>query len=167
MMARRQPFDLEAYERRVKTGGCFVCRFVSGEPGYEHEEIYADDACVALLSRYPTQFGYSLVVPREHIVDVTGDRRLFRHVTDAVYDLAEAMKQVLPVERVYLASLGSLQGNAHVHWHVVPLPPGVPYADQQFHAMMAEHGVIGTDPAEMAVLAQRLGTAMRALRATR
>lgn len=34
-------------------------------------------------------------------------------------------------ERVYLLSLGSNQGNAHVHWHIVPLPPGVPYHEQQ------------------------------------
>ena len=35
-------------------------------------------------------------------------------------------------------SLGSHQGNAHVHWHVAPLPPGVPYEEQQFAALMHE-----------------------------
>jgi len=37
-----------------------------------------------------------------------------------VHDVAEALKATLPTERVYLMSLGSHQGNAHVHWHVVP-----------------------------------------------
>jgi hypothetical protein len=30
-------------------------------------------------------------------------------------------------ERMYLYTFGSNQGNSHVHWHVVPLPPGVSY----------------------------------------
>jgi hypothetical protein len=34
--------------------------------------------------------------------------------------------------------MGSQQGNAHVHWHLVPLPPGVPYAEQQFNAVMLD-----------------------------
>ena len=36
--------------------------------------------------------------------------------------------EAAPTERLYLLSLGSHQGNAHVHWHIAPLPPGVPYA---------------------------------------
>jgi len=28
--------------------------------------------------------------------------------------------------RVYILSLGSQQGNKHVHWHSAPLPFGVP-----------------------------------------
>jgi len=65
-----------------------------------------------------------------HVVDVTGDYKLFRQVTDVVHEVAEALKKTLPTERVYLMSLGSHQGNAHVHWHVAPLPPGVPYERQ-------------------------------------
>ena len=43
---------------------------------------------------------------------------------------------VVPTERLYLLALGSRQGNAHVHWHVAPLPPGVPYEKQQYAALM-------------------------------
>jgi diadenosine tetraphosphate (Ap4A) HIT family hydrolase len=32
---------------------------------------------------------------------------------------------------MYIFTFGSNEGNPHVHWHVVPLPPGVPYEDQQ------------------------------------
>jgi hypothetical protein len=41
-----------------------------------------------------------------------------------------------------LLSLGSQQANAHVHWHIAPLPPGVPLQRQQFHQLMLENGVI-------------------------
>lgn len=41
-----------------------------------------------------------------------------------VYRVARAVEQVVPSERTYVLSLGSQQGNAHVHWHIAPLPPG-------------------------------------------
>jgi len=41
--------------------------------------------------------------------------------------VAGALSEVVPTERVYRLSLGSKQGNAHLHWHVAPIPPGVPY----------------------------------------
>lgn len=50
----------------------------------------------------------------------------------------------------------SMQGNAHVHWHVAPLPPGVPYERQQYHALMAENGVLPYAPQELAELAARI-----------
>jgi len=118
---------------------------------------------VAFLSRYPTLRGYTIVAPRAHIVDVTGDRELYRRVSEIVYDVSEALKATISTERVYLMSLGSHQGNAHVHWHVVPLPPGVPYEQQQFHAVMAENGVLDITSEEQAALAIQLRLALKAI----
>jgi diadenosine tetraphosphate (Ap4A) HIT family hydrolase len=89
-------------------------------------------------------------------------RELFRRVVDVVHDVAEALKATLPTERVYLMSLGSHQGNAHVHWHVAPLPPGVPYERQQFHAVMAENGVLEVTLEQQAALAARIRSALQA-----
>jgi hypothetical protein len=36
------------------------------------------------------------------------------------------------------------------------LPPGVPYERQQFHAVMAENGVLAVDEAGQAELARRI-----------
>jgi histidine triad (HIT) family protein/ATP adenylyltransferase len=156
-----QKFDLQAYVERSRTGPCFVCSYLAGHPDYEHEPVYADDSVVAFLSRYPTLLGYTIVAPRPHVVDVTGDYGLFRRVTDVVHDVAEALKATLPTERVYLMSLGSRQGNAHVHWHVAALPPGVPYERQQFHAVMAENGVLAVAREEQAKLAARVRSALQ------
>jgi diadenosine tetraphosphate (Ap4A) HIT family hydrolase len=122
--------------------------------------VFGDEHVVAFLSRYPTLFGYTIVAPRAHVVDVTGDRELFRRVTDVVHDVAEVLKATLPTERIYLMSLGSHQGNAHVHWHVAPLPPGVPYERQQFHAVMTENGVLEVTPEQQAALAGRIRCAL-------
>ncbi|HEY6596076.1 MAG TPA: HIT family protein [Asanoa sp.] len=152
--------DLDAYVRRARHGPCFVCATLRGDPDFPHHIVYEDGVCAAFLSRYPTLLGYTLVVPRAHVTDVTGDRPLFGHLTDVVHDVAEALKTLLPTERVYLLSLGSMQGNAHVHWHVAPLPPGVPYGEQQFHALMAEHGLVRVTEESQRTLAARLAGAI-------
>jgi diadenosine tetraphosphate (Ap4A) HIT family hydrolase len=154
-------FDVAAHVKRSRQGLCFVCAYLTGHSEYKHEPILIDDDVVAFLSRYPTLLGYTIVAPRAHIVDVTGDRKLFRRVADVVHDVAEALKSTLPTERVYLMSLGSHQGNAQVHWHVAPLPPGVPYERQQFHAVMAENGVLEVTPEQQATLAARIRSALQ------
>jgi histidine triad (HIT) family protein/ATP adenylyltransferase len=155
--------DLDAYEERVRHGPCFVCAALRGDPDHPHHPhhlVYEDAVCAAFLGRYPTLLGHTLVVPTAHVTDVTGDRALFRQVTDVVYDVAEALRTVVPTERVYLLSLGSLQGNAHVHWHVAALPPGVPYREQQFAALMAENGLVAVTEESQRALAARLAAAI-------
>src|SRR5262245_38876663 len=165
--ATMSKFDLEAHVERSRKGLCFVCAYLGGHPDYEHLPVHADEHVVAFLSRSPTLLGYTIVAPRAHVVDVTGDRELFRRVTDVVHDVAEALKVTVPTERIYLMSLGSHQGNAHVHWHVAPLPPGVPYERQQFHAVMAENGVLDVTSEEQGALAGRVRSALRAIRSRR
>ncbi|WP_326822731.1 hypothetical protein [Streptosporangium sp. NBC_01756] len=70
--------------------------------------------------------------------------------------VALAVEVVVPSERTYLLSLGSQQGNTHLHWHIAPLPPGAPYEEQQYHALMAENGVIPWSARQAFDLAGRL-----------
>ena len=123
MFERYQP-DLDAYVRRAQSGPCFVCAIVSQDPDFpEHHVFYEDDAAIAFLNRYPTQYGSTLVAPKEHKEQVAGDFTLDEYLgLQVVYRVAEAVGEEVGAERVYLLSLGSNQGNAHVHWHVVPLP---------------------------------------------
>jgi diadenosine tetraphosphate (Ap4A) HIT family hydrolase len=159
-MSERIPLDLAAYEQRVRSGGCFICGFLRGEPGAEHELLYDDGTHVAFLNRYPTLRGYALVAPRRHVADVVRDLTAAEYLAlqAVVHTVALAVNRVVPTERTYLLSLGSEQGNSHIHWHVAPLPPGVPYDRQQYHALMAEHGIIPQPPDEVA----RLAAAIRA-----
>ena len=65
------------------------------------------------------------------------------------------------MRRVLVASLGSQQANRHVHWHVAPLPPGVPLEDQQLAAFAWEpKGVLEIPDEELGALAQRLREAL-------
>ena len=62
---------------------------------------------------------------------------------------------------MYVMSLGSNGGNAHIHWHVVPLPPGTSYEEQQFAAVKMETaGALDIPECENAALAARIGRGM-------
>ncbi len=47
-----------------------------------------------------------------------------------------------------------------MHWHISPLPPGIPYHQQQFHALMAENGVLPWTQEQAKALAGQLRAAL-------
>jgi len=162
-MTERVPFDLERYVQRSTSGRCFICEFLSGNPDYRHDTVAETDAAVAFLNKYPTLFGYVIVAPKAHREQVTGDftEAEYLDLQRFVYRVAEAMRRVLAPERVYVLSLGSQAANAHVHWHIAPLPPGVPLEQQQYHALMHENGVIDAQRADVVDYLAKLAAALR------
>lgn len=161
-MGSRQPFDMDAYVERSRNGPCFVCAMLAGNPGYQHHVIYEDDTAIAFLSKYPRLYGYTLVAPKMHREQVIGDFLVDEYLglQRVIYRVAEAIRQVIPTERMYILSLGSQQGNRHVHWHIAPLPPGVPYEEQQLEALKHSRGTLELSDEEMASLAGRIRQAM-------
>jgi histidine triad (HIT) family protein len=161
---QREPFDLGAYTRDIATRPCFICELVKGNPSYRHHVIHEDDETIIFLSKYPTLRGYALVCPKAHREDLADDlsRQEYLELQGKVHRLARALKRVFDAERIYILSLGSQQGNRHLHFHVVPLPKGVPYEEQQYHALMAEHGVLELADTEMAAMAEQIATAFAA-----
>lgn len=162
MEVQHVPMDLAAYVRRVRSGPCFICALVAGRPEDAHEVVFDDGEHIAFLSRYPTVYGYVLVSPRRHVEHLVRDlsESEYLRLQAVVYRIARAVEAVVPSERTYVLSLGSQQGNAHVHWHVAPLPPGTPYEQQQLHALMAERGVLGLSTEQSAELAARIRSAL-------
>ena len=135
-----------------------MCAVVARDPGYPHDVVYEDERSIAFLDAYPTLLGATIVAPREHREDVTADFSLdeYLELQRVVYRVREAVRQAVPTERVYVLSLGSRGANSHVHWHVAPLPPGVPFEEQQLAALAWERGLVDVDDAEQAALAGRL-----------
>lgn len=165
---QRQSFDLANYVQDIKArrqaGQCFICDIVAGQN--PHHMVYEDEQAVVFLNKYPTLVGYTLVAPRQHLEEVTGDFALddYLALQTLIYQVTEALRAELNPARVYICSLGSQQANSHVHWHVAPLPYGVSFADQQFQAMMIERGILDIPEADKIQLAQRLGQRIQALR---
>ena len=163
---QRQPFDLPVYIRDIQTRPCFICEMAAGNPAYSHEIVYEDDATIAFLNKYPPLYGYVLVAPREHREQVTGDFTSEEYLTlqQIIYRVAEAVRRVVKPERVYILSLGSQQGNKHVHWHVAPLPFGVPFEQQQLEALSITDGIWPLSAEEMSALAAQLRVALATTR---
>ena len=115
-----QRFDIDAYERRSHKGPCFVCLIADGDANQraDNEVIFEDDEVLVFLDRYPTVEGYVLVCPRRHVEHVTGDLIEDEYVALQrwVHRVGEALRRSVPTERLYVLSLGSQQGNRHVHW---------------------------------------------------
>jgi len=136
----RTRLHLEDYLKAVQEG-CFICRLVEGDPSLpQHHVIWRDQEAIAFLNRLPTVFGSVLVAPLAHREQVTGDFTLHQYLElqRMVHGVAEAVRRVLTPERVYILSLGSQQANAHVHWHIVPCPPEIPFEEQQLALLDAE-----------------------------
>jgi len=164
-MTKRKPFDVQTYVADIATRPCFICEFLRGNPQAFHHAVDRDDEAIIFLSKYPTLPGYCLVCPTDHVEDLADGLppKAYLGLQAKVHRLSRALKRVFAAERIYVLSLGSQQGNRHLHFHVVPLPPGVPFAEQQFHALMAENGVLDFSDDEMAKMASDIGAAYRAL----
>ncbi len=149
--------DEDAYHHRAQTGPCFVCGIITRSPEFQADIVYEDNVSIAFLDKYPPLYGYVLVAPRDHRARVTADFTIddYLALQRRVYWIAEAVRQEVGAERVYLLSLGSNQGNAHVHWHIAPLPPGVPYREQQLAIYRLDRR-LKLPEADRAALAERL-----------
>ena len=160
----RYPIDIRAYIERSQNAPCFICEIAAHSAG-ERPLIYEDETAIVFFSKHQLLYGYTLVAPRRHREQVTGDFSLdeYSALQKVIYRVAEALRQEVPTERLYVLSLGSQQGNRHVHWHLAPLPPGVPYEEQQLYALRLERGVLKVPEAELAALAVRLRRRMEGL----
>jgi len=152
--------DMEAMHRGFRTESCFVCGMVDGNVRWPENVIFEDDQNLVFLDGYPRAYGYTLVAPKQHREQVTGDFTLEEYLglQRLVYRITEAVREEVGAERMYIFIFGSNEGNSHVHWHVVPLPPGVPYEQQQGMWTSWSRGVLRIPREEMASLAARIGT---------
>lgn len=161
-MAERVRFDMGAYVERIQNRPCFICEMVAGRLDGNYV-IYQNEEFIAFLNKYPTLYGYALVAPVEHKEQVTADFPLgeYLRLQEAVYRVAQAVRRSVDTERVYILSLGSQQGNKHVHWHIAPLPHGVPFEGQQLAALSAEEGILDISEGGMTALAKLIRGNMR------
>ena len=154
---KRVAVDLAPIVERARAS-CFVCDVVAGTHEVPHRVVYEDERAIAFLNRFPTLLGQMLVAPKEHREQVTGDFSEDEYVElqRVVWRVAEALRRAVPTERLYVLSLGSQAANRHVHWHLAPLPPGVPFEQQQLEALRLERGMIDLDDSELDDLAARI-----------
>jgi ATP adenylyltransferase len=120
--------------------------------------VYEDERAIAFLNRFPTVLGQTIVAPREHREQVTGDfsEAEYLELQGVVHRVGESVRRAVPTERLYVLSLGSQAANSHVHWHLAPLPPGVPFEQQQLAALDWSDGVLDLTDEQQAKLAAKI-----------
>jgi diadenosine tetraphosphate (Ap4A) HIT family hydrolase len=152
--------DMEAMHHGFRSQPCFVCKLVEGDIRVPENIIYEDDHFLTVLDVYPRAYGYTLVAPKEHREQVTAAFMVdeYLELQRLVYRVTDAVREEVGAERMYIFTFGSNEGNSHVHWHVVPLPPGVPYEEQQGKWTNWSRGVLEIPREERASLASRIGT---------
>ncbi|GAB3961154.1 hypothetical protein GCM10029978_012560 [Actinoallomurus acanthiterrae] len=137
----RVVLDTAQYAARLRAdnraGRCFICDLVDDEGAEPGALVYRDEVCAVLFPNTPRLFGYTMLAPLAHRTGVVADFSEDDYVAlqRRIHRLGRALIALVPTERLYVFSFGSHQGVAHVHWHVVPLPPGVPFEEQQFNAV--------------------------------
>lgn len=152
----RRPVDTAAYIEELQERPCFICGLVAGDPRVQGRVVFEDEDHIVFLPRRFVQRGYVIVAPRKHVENLVVDVSVDEHLCtqSLVHRVAGVLRTVVPTERVYVFSLGSQQGNAHVHWHIVALPPDVPLERQQFAAVIPElAGVLELDEDEIESIA--------------
>jgi histidine triad (HIT) family protein len=141
---KRVPFikkEADQYIKERKQSPCFICEIVEGNPRRNlHHILSEDDQVIVFLSSLPTHYGQTLVCPKRHVEQVTKDlnEEEYLHLQRIIFKMSQAIQHAVHPERLYIASFGSQQMNKHVHFHILPLPEGVPIREQQMASMMPE-----------------------------
>jgi diadenosine tetraphosphate (Ap4A) HIT family hydrolase len=127
----------------VARSACFVCRILEDRPLIPNPRIvFEDHQVIAFLNQFPTQEGYTIVCPKRHVErwEAELSEEEWLHLQRITHNVARAVSETTGAVRMYLASLGSPERNAHVHLHVCPCPSGTPFEQQQFAAMEMKDG---------------------------
>jgi diadenosine tetraphosphate (Ap4A) HIT family hydrolase len=158
---QRVPWDMTKYLARV-CSTCYVCELLAGNPEFFYHVAYRDDTAIVFLCKYPALRGHLMVAPIAHREQVVGDfdEAEYLHLQSIVHRAGRALERLVATERLCVLSLGSQEGNGHVHWHLVPLPPGVPYEDQQLAALDESRGWLDLSFDDLADLAEQIGLAI-------
>lgn len=146
------PVTSAEYDTATRSA-CFVCRIVEGRPLFAHPRIIHEDTqVIAFLNQFPSQEGYAIVCPKRHAERFETDlsEHEWSHLQKVVRDIARAVADATGAIRMYIASLGSPERNAHIHLHVCPCPPGTPFERQRFVTMLGHREISGERLDELA-----------------
>ena len=99
---------------------CVFCKIVSGE--FSSYKIYEDNDIFVFLDINPTEPGHTLVVPKEHTLDLmTIDNDILIKILDKSRDIGNLLMNKLNADGFTLIqNNGIVQDVKHYHLHVIP-----------------------------------------------
>ena len=99
---------------------CIFCKIIKGDiPSYK---VYEDDMVMAFLDVNPHSPGHTLIVPKEHTLDITTiPNETLMHIMDKAKDISSLLTEKLGCEGFSLIqNNGFVQEVKHFHLHIIP-----------------------------------------------
>lgn len=99
---------------------CIFCKIILGKiPSYK---IYEDDEILAFLDVNPVQPGHTLIIPKEHTLDVnTISNEVLIKILDKARDISNLLSDKMNADGFTLVqNNGIAQEVKHFHLHVIP-----------------------------------------------
>ena len=99
---------------------CIFCKIIKKEiPSFT---LYEDDLVIAFLDLNQSSAGHTLIIPKEHIQDITeSDESLIGHMFEVAKNINERLMQKIGYEGAsYCINYGSAQEVKHLHLHICP-----------------------------------------------
>lgn len=106
----------------MKDETCIFCKIAAGEiPSYT---VYEDEDFRAFLDLSPTNYGHTLLIPKNHFKDIFAiDDAVAAKVLPLAKKIASAMKEALHCDGVnILQNNGEVAGQTMFHFHVHLIP---------------------------------------------
>lgn len=99
---------------------CLGCRLAGGEE--KIYKVYEDDYVTCFLDHEPFYTGHTLIVPKQHVVEVDElDDVVAKSIMDASKLIAKAIKALYKPDGVTVCQNGGVFNElTHYHMHVVP-----------------------------------------------
>ncbi|WP_341518567.1 HIT family protein [Bacillus paramobilis] len=99
---------------------CLGCKLASGEE--KIYKVYEDDYVTCFLDHEPFYSGHTLIVPKQHVVEVDElDDVIAKSIMDASKLIAKAIKLLYKPDGITICQNGGVFNElTHYHMHVVP-----------------------------------------------
>lgn len=104
---------------------CIFCKIVKGE--IPSSIIFEDDICIAFLDVFPVREGHSLLIPKEHFVNMLDvDPDVAAHLGRRLIELTRGVKAATGADVLNVVANGSGAGQEvpHLHFHAIPRSQG-------------------------------------------
>ena len=99
---------------------CVFCKIVAGD--ISSYKIYEDNEILALLDVNPVNPGHTLIIPKEHTLDMTTiDNKILVKIFDKAKDISKILADKMNADGFTLVqNNGIAQEVKHFHLHVIP-----------------------------------------------
>lgn len=100
---------------------CLFCSIVAGD--IPSRKVYEDEKAYAFLDISPWHKGHTLVIPKRHVDDLTGDPTVLAEIAPAISHVSRLLVDRLDADGLNMvSSAGPVAGQEvfHLHVHLVP-----------------------------------------------